>query len=408
MQKKSNNQPKHKTKYNAIWNIFKENAWLWLSLKDIQKKLQETTPQHLEKQKQLLKNLKNKLEKLEEEKTKTAQLRKTKLNLEKIGIIEQKIEEQKQLIEKQTQILAEQSKKKRTTGKVSSSTLSKYLKILVKEGKIVERIDDMVKPPKTSYILSCTELEKIEYMEKKRAVDQIGYGGRGIHQIKDRRKAKELFDRYLRVLIQRFVYGVFIEIQSMAFSAEGKAIIERTKNGDYWFSVRKDIVNDLISPRFQKVFAFPLSSLSDLLVELLSNADVAFGEFRDDPDSPVFRLIEEVWKDNAKHVDLVHLSQEVGDVLDQQDRVDDGKASKNGNLGDGSVIFLPKELEQKGVGEDGDGGGGVSFVVVNDGGGGGERLIRCSNDEEYRAVFDAMVVKVCQERGLSAKEDVKV
>ena len=63
------------------------------------------------------------------------------------------------------------------------------------------------------------------------------------------------------------------------------------------------------------------ASLSDLLVELLSNADVAFGEFRDDPDSPVFRLIEEVWKDNAKHVDLVHLSQEVCDVLDQQSKV---------------------------------------------------------------------------------------
>jgi len=150
------------------------------------------------------------------------------------------------------------------------------------------------------------EIEKLKQEQRKSqnnySFDLTGYGGvKGIHNIKDREKAKKLFDRYLHILTRQLGYFILLDIRGIAFSLESKGIIERLKNGDYWFDVRQDIAENFVS-KLQKDFVAPMSFLSNCVMELLVNADVAFGNGVGDPNSSVNQFLEWYCENEELHI----------------------------------------------------------------------------------------------------------
>jgi len=166
------------------------------------------------------------------------------------------------------------------------------------------------------------EIEKLKQELKKsqnnHSFDLTGYGGvKGIHNIKDRKKAKELFDRYLPILTRQLGYFVLLDIKRIAFSLESKVIIERLKKGDYWFDVRRDIAENFVS-MLQKDFATPMSGIVNFVMELFANADVAFGNAVDNLNSSVSQFLEWFYENDEFHLERARLSQEVCEILSQQ------------------------------------------------------------------------------------------
>ncbi|MCL2868764.1 MAG: hypothetical protein FWF27_04915 [Candidatus Bathyarchaeota archaeon] len=165
------------------------------------------------------------------------------------------------------------------------------------------------------------EIEKLKQELKKcqsdHSFDLTGYGGRnGVHNIKDREKAKELFDVYLHILTRQVSYSVLLAVKQISFSPESKVIIERLKNGDYWFDVRRDIAKNVVS-QLQKVFASPTSGMVIFVLELLANADVAFGNAIGDPKSSVNQFLEWYCTSEEIRAEYARLSQDVCKILSQ-------------------------------------------------------------------------------------------
>ena len=143
----------------------------------------------------------------------------------------------------------------------------------------------------------------------------MGYGEYGIDRIKDREKAKELFFPHLRLLSDQLISGILGKIANFAFSPEGQKVIDRTKKGEYCNQIF-DYVYEIVKK--DKQFDFS-RDLTGFIVELLSNADVAFGEHVCDKNSVFQKFIIEPFQKQDLVLERIRYSEEVFDILDKQE-----------------------------------------------------------------------------------------
>ena len=139
---------------------------------------------------------------------------------------------------------------------------------LIKKDILYTSIDTTTRNPKTCYSLKS---KTSPYFVLERLSETITYGGNGIYRIKNREKAKTLFDVYLRYLYKQFTRQFFEAILATAFSPDGQKIRDRLAKGNY------STVHSDVSQMCKKIKLLDLSShLAHIIVEIFSNADIAF------------------------------------------------------------------------------------------------------------------------------------